>query len=533
MGILPETSPLAFSIYSDMKRIKLFEQFILEAYSEDHFKDYNVDLGIDNLKDGVLYLCVYLSDNLNLSIGFLEKDAVKEVQEAFKDSFYFEKFRSMLSGLDYHPSPPEFNVLEEISPDSKYIFVSEGDPDTMKKDDEKEWVRMWYHEMFRNSYSGYKFVQNNGEMSVAKIPLKKTVNMNTSELQKSVDGFNVPIKSNEFFGFDSYYQSQAHFLTVKEWLEDKNGVSEIIGPSDVSYEYLTSEEEQYSDKDIEDAFFKFVDLGPSEDIIKKISKALRKKASASRFPKQINNNPEGVRGIYKPLTWLWALGDDSIKSCPECTKEQTYPASSSNSTISYYKKEIPGFIQRKKDNKKLYIGLGYIHFMEPDKKGISGHSCPTCENSLTPGLISEKDDSTLMKNFKIVLETFPDMVEKISGLVENDLFTKVYPKEVIIEKDPSGFDYEKLKKSDYYKSITESGWSDITTTEEKELNMMTFSNPLFAYKIQINPDEGVLKIFSDRKEIVKGDIDNYLKGASLKTTKGYYRALGYIREEIS
>lgn len=72
---------------------------------------------------------------------------------------------------------------------------------------------------------------------------------------------------------------------------------------------------------------------------------------------------------------------------------------------SYNKKEVPGHIKRNSDGEILPVGLGYIY----SEDGVpwnraGGYECEVCEESLTPGLISDETPESTKRKIAILVD---------------------------------------------------------------------------------------------------------------------------------
>ena len=555
-----------------MRYIKLFEAFILESNSVnnlDPFLDYRLDLGTDKLKDGVLYLIYSYSPGGQASLGFLDKETIKKLQDSYNKGIDYTVFlallngdsESTLKGIDYIKSriwgsSPEIYLLLELKDSDKYILIDEsGNPGNILKDlrsektqsgidiksnkgvsagkfitspeDYEPMLKKWpYNEMTPEELKNLRDqterlgglsgtmgsingipVPNSGIKGVPSLIVKKEVIMSSSKSYQGENSgdhamYNIPIKKNYFFGFNSQWQSTGFFLSADEWMSDDNDVSEFMSKQ-VFSEIL--EEDEFSEEDVNRAFFKLVDLGVGEEIIGNIADALRgKKKSSGRNEMTL----EEYQHIIKPLFYLWASGyDDSIKSCPGCCKEIIYPQSG-----SYYNmKKVPGYIKRESDGEILHVGLG----------------CEVCEESFTSGLISNESPDNIKRKTKILMDFHP---EWFYGSREIQPFVRVYERDEKINKsDP--LKYDVIKNQGNYEAILRRKWKDVTTQDQQKLGIMRFSNQdgIYAYDIEIDPKKGVSKISKGKIEKVK---DEDLDSLDLRTHSGYNKALLWILQNL-
>jgi len=569
-----------------MKHLKLFEQFILESNSvgkTDPFLDFRLDLKINELKDGVLYLIYSYSPGGNSSVGFLTKETIKKLQDSYNQGLDYCVFLALCEGdsdsipkgMDFLQNrlwgyAPEIHLLFELKDDDKYILSGDFEESksiltslrsektaqginigsnkrasagkfTTDPVDYESMLKKWPYNMmspeeikdFRDrmarlegltgtmgSINGIP-IPNNGIPGVPEIVfMRKEVPMGSSKSYSGENSnrhslYNIPIKKDYFFGFDSSHQTTGFFLTANEWMRDDEGVSEFLTQEN----FKAILEEDFSPDETERAFFELVDLGASEETIKNISDALRHNQRSAKRKMTLDLE------TLKPLFYLWSTGyDDSIRSCPACCKEQNLRESPN----SYNKKEVPGHIKRNSDGEILPVGLGYIY----TKDGVpwnraGGYECEVCEESLTPGLISDETPESTKRKIAILMDLHP---EWFYGAREIQPFTRVWPEiKKINESDP--LNYEMLKKQESYKSVLAEKWKDVTTPDQQQLGIMRFSNDLYAYEIEIDPRQGVSKIFNHKVEKIENS--EYLNDLDLKTHTGYNKALYWIAQEIT
>ena len=556
-----------------MRHIKLFEAFILESNSVnnlDPFLDYRLDLGVDKLKDGVLYLIYSHSPGGHSSFGFLDKQSIKKLQDSYNKGIDYSVFLALCEGdsdninkgIDFLKSriwglSPEAYLLLELKDSDKYILIDESGENgsilkdlrseknergidiksnkgvssgkfTTSQEDYEPMLKEWpYNMMTPDELKNFKDqmkrleglsgtmgsingipVPNSGIKGVPSLIVKKEVIMSSSKSYQGENSgdhamYNIPIKKNSFFGFNSQYQSTGFFLSADEWMRNDNGVSEFITKQELK-EIL---EDEFSEEDVNRAFFELVDLGVGEEIIGNIADALRgKKKSSGRNEMTL----EEYQHIIKPLFYIWASGydDSSIKSCPGCCKELIWPKY--GAAYGEYK-TIPGYIKRESDGEILRVGLG----------------CQVCEESFTSGLISNESPDNIKRKTKILMDLHP---EWFYGSREIQPFVRVYERDEKINKSDE-LDYELIRSQDNYRDILRRKWKDVTPLDQQKLGIMRFSNEdgIYAYNVEIDPKKGVSKIFKDRVEKVK---DGDLNSLNLRTHSGYNKALLWILQNL-